>query len=171
LAINAKLDKSIHGILVSEEEEENGSLHAFILDADTGSTKTVLIEEVSEPKYSTTPNSPIPSTEAKLLHISLNAVKGTPVELSFSLLLEINGHRAVALVDSGSSCSFMTHQMALKTNQQLVDTNPMKVSVANGGSLLSNKLVSSNYFIQGEHFSSNFRLLPLKSYDVILGAD
>jgi hypothetical protein len=158
-------------ILVSEEEEENGSLHAFILDADTGSTKTVLIEEVSEPKYSTTPNSPIPSTEAKLLHISLNAVKGTPDELSFSLLLEINGHRAVALVDSGSSCSFMTHQMALKTNQQLVDTNPMKVSVANGGSLLSNKLVSSNYFIQGEHFSSNFRLLPLKSYDVILGAD
>ena len=146
-------------------------MHAIILDVDNGSTDTVSLEEVSEPHFSTAPNSPMPSTESQLLHMSLNAAQGTPDELTISLLVNINGHKAVALVDSGSSCSFMTYNLAVQTNQNMMDIPNMKVTAADGGTLYSNKFVCPTYDVQGQSFSTPFRLINLKSYDMILGAD
>lgn len=117
------------------------------------------IDEVSEQKYSTAPNSPMPSPEAKLLHISLNATQGTPDEMTFSVLVQINGITAVALIDTGSSCSFMTYDLAVKSNQKLLSTDSMRVTVADGSTMFTSKFVCPKYQIQGEQFTTPFRLL------------
>uniref|UniRef100_A0A0A9T3M6 Uncharacterized protein n=1 Tax=Arundo donax TaxID=35708 RepID=A0A0A9T3M6_ARUDO len=126
----------------SENGEGTCSLHAIILDEATGTTESIKVEDIAEPQYDTAPNSPAHQTEGQALHISAHAVNGTTDELTFSLLLQIDGVTAVALVDSGSSCSFMTYDMVVKSNQQFQSTSSMRVTVAGGGSLQTSKVVT-----------------------------
>lgn len=48
---------------------------------------------------------------------------------------------------------------------------PIKVSVANGNELQCTRGVDCPWFTQRHAFSTNFKVLPLESYDVILGMD
>lgn len=76
------------------------------------------------------------------------------------------------LVDSGSSASFVSHH--LLPSLQGVHTMPksVKVLVANGSKLwCTQEVLGCSWFAQGHVFSTNFRLLPLGSYDIILGMD
>lgn len=68
------------------------------------------------------------------------------------------------LVDSGSSASFVSHQLLphLRGVQEM--PRAVKVSVANGAELQCTKEVSDcPWFTQGHAFSSNFKVLPLGS--------
>lgn len=60
--------------------------------------------------YHTAPTTPDQEQPPKLMHLSAQAAEGTSGPATFSLLLVINGKRAVALVDSGSYHTFMNHQ-------------------------------------------------------------
>lgn len=76
------------------------------------------------------------------------------------------------LVNSGSSASFVSQQL-LPVLQGVQDMpRAIKVSVANGAELqCSKELLNCQWYTQGQTFSTNFKILPLGSYDVILGMD
>lgn len=127
----------------------------------------------TEQTFHTAPNTPNNTTgKSELMHLSAHAVEGTASIATFSLLIQIGGQQAVALVDSGSSNTFMDYKFALKTNCHLTPTTPKKISVAGGGLLTSEYSVQHTpYVIQGNKFSSTFHVLPLHTYDIILGID
>ncbi|XP_073355335.1 uncharacterized protein [Aegilops tauschii subsp. strangulata] len=89
-----------------------------------------------------------------------------------TVIVHVNGKRAVALLDTGSSISFISEQFAIKSNCQFLPVRPRKVSVAGGGLLLSAVVVPNCVFqlakLKLEH---SFRILNLPSHDMILGYD
>jgi hypothetical protein len=58
----------------------------------------------------------------KLMSISAPALEGIPGDETISLLVTIAGHQAIALVDLGSSSTFMDYDFAVKLNLQMHDT-------------------------------------------------
>jgi hypothetical protein len=91
-----------------------------------------------EQTFHTAPNTPNNNpAKSELMHLSAHATEGTASIATFSLLIQIGGQQAVALVDSGSSNTFMDYKFALKTSCHLTPTAPKKISVAGGGHLLS----------------------------------
>lgn len=104
--------------------------------------------------------------------MSCHATEGTEGPATFALKLLINGKQAIALVDSGSSDTFMSSTFAASSNCYQKPMAPKKVTVAGGGTLVTANIISqTNFHIQGKTFSSTFKVLDLTSYDVILGAD
>jgi hypothetical protein len=76
------------------------------------------------------------------------------------------------LVDSGSSHTFISSALAEQLQGQTRKITPMRVKVANGGLMqCDTELVACDWCTQGVHFQTNFKVLPLASYDVILGFD
>jgi hypothetical protein len=70
-----------------------------------------------------------------LLMISSHATKGTTSAATFSLLVHIGGRKAVALVDSGSTNSFIDYTFVSKTNCNIISTSNLSVKVVVGGTL------------------------------------
>uniref|UniRef100_A0ACD5VCY1 Uncharacterized protein n=1 Tax=Avena sativa TaxID=4498 RepID=A0ACD5VCY1_AVESA len=138
-------------------------------------------EETSEPAQSppteqtfhTAPNTPDNAPQkGELMHLSTHATDGTAGTATFSHILVIGGHKAVALVDSGSSNTFMDKNFAIKSNCHMQPATPKKLAIAGGGHLVSNAVIPPlSYTIQGHQFSSSFQVLPLQTYDIILGID
>ena len=104
--------------------------------------------------------------------ISAHAATGIPGKSTFSLLLTIGGKWAVPLVDSGSSDTFMSKQFVEQNNIITQQAPITKVIVAGGAHKLSDACLPSTQFsVQGHRFESTFKILPLKTFDMILGAD
>jgi hypothetical protein len=75
-------------------------------------------------------------------------------------------------IDIGSDISFVSAKLAIKSNTTISIVSPVKVVAANGKSMLSNTAcLGCSYSIQGHSFTSDFRLLEVQGYDIILGAD
>jgi hypothetical protein len=116
-----------------------------------------------------TPEQPPPP---QLLMISSHVVNGTFSAAIFSLILFIGGKRGLALVDSGSTDTFLDYTFARKLNCNIASTHPKRVKVARGGYLDTNVVISpTSYVIQDEILQNDFKLLQLKGYEVILGCD
>lgn len=143
------------------------------IDEDTVELEEAEQSPINKQTFHTAPNTPDNApAKTELMHLSTHAVEGTAGTATFSLLVQINGHQAVALVDSGSSHTFMDHAFAIKSNCPLQSGPTKKISVAGGGHLLSTSTVSRlHYRVQGHQFSSTFHTLPLHTYDIILGID
>jgi hypothetical protein len=78
----------------------------------------------------------------------------------------------VSLVDTGSTTSFIDPSVIEKTDLRVANHNPVQVTVANGNILWTHAITQScSYCIQGHDFTSNFRVLELQGYDIILGCD
>lgn len=76
------------------------------------------------------------------------------------------------LVDSGSSHSFLNTSVAAKLLEVLALVTLVKVQVADGTALLcSQELKDAEWSIQGYTFHSTLKVLPLGSYDMIVGID
>lgn len=77
------------------------------------------------------------------------------------------------LVDSGSSHSFISETLASRlTGQQSRSLAAVKVRVADGGILqCTQELVQCIWWVQGISFQSDMKILPLGTYEVILGMD
>lgn len=106
-------------------------------------------------------------------HLSMHALTGSFTAAStFTLKLQFGKHIATALVDTGSDISFMQAKFAIKSKCHISSVEKIKVAVANGASMLSETAcLNYPYSIQGFQFSSDFRLLEVQGYDVILGND
>jgi len=63
-------------------------------------------------------------------------------------------------------------QLAKQLSSQTLVSIPSSIQVAGGGLLTSTSILHNlSWTVQGVSFSSSFRVLPLKGYDVILGMD
>lgn len=86
--------------------------------------------------------------------------------------MKIGTKTATTLVDSGSDVSFINAKFAVKTKCKISNAPKVQIVVADGKMMLSElACIACPYEIQQHHFSSNFRLLDVKGYDIILGAD
>lgn len=111
--------------------------------------------------------------QAPVLQISMHALCGTPSSATaFTLKVQMGNQSAIALVDSGSVASFINVKFAIKANRKISSVDAVQVAAANGTNMISESAcLSCPYTIQGHHFTSDFRLLEVKGYDIILGAD
>lgn len=143
---------------VEDEKEESGSP-----------------EENQEGEYQTAPGSPAKKeddNEEQLMQISTHAIQGTYGINTFSLITYVKGRKAVALVDSGSTNTFMNYEFALRSGCEIIEFDHNRVMVAGGGILNSTaKTEVIQYKVQGYLFGKAFQLIPLKGYDIVLGAD
>jgi hypothetical protein len=97
-----------------------------------------------------------------LLMLSSHAAQGSYSAATFSLLVTIGGRKGIALVDSGSTNTFMGYSFASKAQCPIISTVSRKVKVAGGGHLESAAIVTpTTYFIQNNEFQNEFKLLPL----------
>lgn len=149
-----KFKKQIHLIIIDDDEEDN--------------------EEQMGGEFSTPPSSPEhKKDEERELQISMHAISGTSSKAStFTLKVKIGGYYATALIDSGSTTTFITPKVALKDANKIINDSPIQIAIANEGVLISEAMCQNcSYTIQGEEFLTYFRLLCLKGYDIVLGSD
>lgn len=83
------------------------------------------------------------------------------------------GKRPVyALLDSGSTHSFVDPAVLQGIQCQIVKTAPMIVMVANGEKMVTDsKCTKLQFEIKGHEFEGELRLLNITGYDMILGLD
>lgn len=132
----------------------------------------LLIALQSEPKEDNTLDENLTTEGDTLMSISYQALNGTEFSKSIRLRGWVQGAELLMLVDSGSTHSFVDEKIGSKFLGLKLLPQPLKVQIADGGQLNCCKVIPNcDWWIQGQHFSSNFRLLPLGNYDVILGMD
>ena len=106
------------------------------------------------------------------MHLSVAAVAGARSPKTFCLSGDIQGNPLSILLDSGSSHSFVSMALAgsLSGVQQL--SPAVTVQVANGAVLsCDSHIPAASWSVQGYSFTTDLKLLPLSSYDMILGLD
>jgi hypothetical protein len=100
--------------------------------------------------------------DTKLMHISVQVVRGHPSKNTFTVPVLIAGKLATTLVDTGSTHTFMDLKFSTKINCSTTNNAMEKVIVAGGGELLTGAHVPTiSYTIQGHTFSNAFKILPL----------
>jgi hypothetical protein len=73
---------------------------------------------------------------------------------------------------TGSARTFVSASLAARLSAQRHTIPPLNVKVANGGLLqCTQELQNCEWWTQGYRFYTNFKILPLGSYDIILGYD
>jgi hypothetical protein len=110
---------------------------------------------------------------AQALQLSLHAIFGIATKSkTFPLFVIIGNTKLVALIDSGSTGTFIDPLVLMKTNSSIQNHNPIKVTVANGNTMWTQAMTPNyKYSIQGHQFTSDFRILELEGYDIIFGCD
>jgi hypothetical protein len=112
------------------------------------------------------------AADQQLMHISIQIVTGTKSANTITVIVAIGGKTGIALVDSGSTNTFIDVHFALKTNCVVLNNSTTTVHVAGGGALLSSGHIPDTAFsINGFPFTNSFTLLDLKGYDLVLGCD
>ena len=87
-------------------------------------------------------------------------------------MVKFGNHRAIALIDSGSTQTFVDNEFAAKVKLKITPTEAQPVMVAGGGQLQSaGHIPDCQFTIQNRTFSYDCKLLALKGYDMVLGAD
>lgn len=109
---------------------------------------------------------------SQLMHLSQAAAEGRQGATTMRLQGWIQQHEVLMLVDSGSSHTFVSSDLAERLQFPRSATRPLRVKVANGGIMYcGTELADCEWWTQGYQFRNNFKILPLGSYDIILGYD
>ncbi|XP_066160673.1 uncharacterized protein [Oryza sativa Japonica Group] len=112
------------------------------------------------------------SEEDSLMAISFQALNGTDSSKSIRLRGWVQNTELLMLVDSGSTHSFIDAKLGAQLCGLQKLNQAIKVQVADGSQLFCDSfLPNCSWWSQGHSFTSDFRLLPLGSYDAILGMD
>ena len=111
-------------------------------------------------------------TTAECCQISAHAVLGADNTETIRIRALVGNQVMLALVDSGSSHSFVDENFAKRASLDLVSVPAVKVTVANGQAMES-KFQTPNltWWAQGHTFVTPMRVLQLGAYDVVLGMD
>lgn len=113
-----------------------------------------------------------PDTEHIFLAISKFATTGVFAPRTVCLLGHIQQLPIQVLVDSGSSSSFINESVVTQLKGIAAVPISTTVHVAGGGTLSStSKLQQVPWTVDDCTFLSDFRVLPLGSFDVVLGMD
>jgi hypothetical protein len=107
-----------------------------------------------------------------LMNITAAADTGTPSESTISLLLSINGAKALALANMGSTNTILDHKFAVKHNIAMQPAKARTIKVAGGGTLVSDAIAPNcSFSIAGQQFTANFKIIQLQGSDIILGVN
>lgn len=107
-----------------------------------------------------------------LMAISLQAHQGTEGARTIRFRGFIAGQEAFMLLDSGSSHCFISDQLASVFSVSRPLAKPVQVKIANGELITcSLEIPDCMWGLQGHTFRSDFKVLPLGGYDIILGMD
>lgn len=88
------------------------------------------------------------------------------------ILGHVQGKELLILVDSGSSVSFVSTQLASGLTGLQPLARQLIVRVANGSKLKCEAVIPNcEWHVQGHVFHTTLRVLPLPNYDMILGMD
>lgn len=112
--------------------------------------------------------------EEVVCSISVQAFAGIASGSSrvIQLHAQLQGHEILILVDSGSSTSFINKQLADTLTGAAKMTIPCRVHVADGSQYSCTTYIPQcSWFVQQQQFTTDFKILPLGTYDVILGMD
>uniref|UniRef100_A0ACD5V793 Uncharacterized protein n=1 Tax=Avena sativa TaxID=4498 RepID=A0ACD5V793_AVESA len=111
-------------------------------------------------------------TGSQLMHISEAAVAGGQGATTMRFQGRVQNQDVLMLVDSRSSHTFISSEFAERLQLTPQNISPLRVKVANGGGMhCTQELQNVSWWTQGVQFSTSFKLLPLGSYDIILGFD
>ncbi|CAD6264066.1 unnamed protein product [Miscanthus lutarioriparius] len=106
------------------------------------------------------------------LLLSVAASTGQPSSCTLQFLGTLGGLTVHILIDSGSNHSFLSSTVAAQLQGVTPTTRPVIVKVANGGSMqCSEEIPSAEWSVQGYTFHSNLKIVPLSSFDMIVGMD
>jgi hypothetical protein len=130
-----------------------------------------LCEDLFTEADTSEPDTPVAAEQTFML-LSATAVSPTlhPRTLQFQGMIQ--GQSINILLDSGSTSSFLGTKLAgsLKGVQPL--SSPTSVKVADGGSVpCTAQIQYAEWSIQGYTFHSTLKLIPIGTYDMILGMD
>lgn len=115
---------------------------------------------------------PVQSADSELCQISREAVLGLETTGTLRLQGWVQQHEVLMLVAYGSTHSFISEDMAAQLSGRRQGFVAVKVRVADGGLLQrTQELVDCIWWVQGIFFHSNLKILPLGTYDAILGMD
>jgi hypothetical protein len=112
------------------------------------------------------------SVQATCYHISLDAVAGTETSETVGLWALVGNQVMVLLIDSGNTHTFITRSFAQHAGCQITEAPALSVKVANGQYMTSNFQVKGlQWWMQGQTFNTDMRVLDIGAYDAILGID
>jgi hypothetical protein len=107
---------------------------------------------------------------AEDLGIPLHALTGIDIGDTMKLHVAINDSMLMALVDSGSTHTFIREAVASQIGLQVAPRLGLSVKVTNGDRVTSKGICpKQRVSIDDEEFDINCYILPLASFDVILG--
>lgn len=107
---------------------------------------------------------------ADLLKLSFHAYTGEITPETMKLQGMLNRNLIQILVDSGSTNNFLDTALAKKLDIQPQCFKALDVIVANGARLHSlGRCNNLKWQSQGHQLETDFHLLPLKEYDMVLG--
>jgi hypothetical protein len=108
----------------------------------------------------------------QLCALSYQATFGTDSDTVMQLQAWIFGKQVSMLIDSGSTTSFIRDSFAAQFVGITPLPVPIRVRVADGAELhCQQQIVNCPWVSQGHEFQTTLKLLPLGSFDVILGMD
>lgn len=111
-------------------------------------------------------------TSEQLLSISRQAVNGDEAKKTIRLKGNLGNQEVIMLIDSGSSTSFVSSQLVHRLAGVQPLEQPVVVKIADGGTMsCSEQVKSCSWYYQEQTFQTDFKVLPLACYDVILGMD
>lgn len=136
---------------------------------DTDNSEIIYVTDFDDPDLEQTE----PPPDNTVLQVSMHAAMGIgAAKNTFILSVTVGNTIVTALVDSGTTSTFVSPEMAAKLPMAPIPNPKIKVLVASGEVLWS-EFTSHDcpYDIQGNKFCDTFRVLQLKGYDMILGVD
>jgi hypothetical protein len=111
-------------------------------------------------------------TETELLSLSFCAVAGTTGWKTMRIHGLCGKQELLILIDLVSSASFLSEALVSRAQIQTIEAPSIRVFVANGEKLHSNRAVPHfTWLTQGHTFVTYVRVLPLTCYDMVLGMD
>lgn len=124
----------------------------------------------SEEEY--TPPAGEQQDDANCAAISCHTLEGTASPKALQLQGWLGDTKVLLLIDSGSSSSFIRNDLVRGEIQSVPLARRLRVRVADGGELACTQEVPDcQWWSHGQEFRCNLKVLPLLSYDIILGMD
>lgn len=110
--------------------------------------------------------------EQMFLTLSVAAVPGIPLPRAMCFWGQLGTQHIRILLDSRSSHTFISSAVVAQFNSLQKLSSPLWVQVANGQLVqCSSHIPAATWSIQQCQFTSDLKVLPLSSYDMILGLD
>ncbi|XP_004971882.1 uncharacterized protein LOC101768429 [Setaria italica] len=107
-----------------------------------------------------------------LMQLSEATQEGTTHKKTMRLIGTIQNQQVLLLVDSGSSNTFISKKMVQALNCPMQAVASTQVVIADGTRLKTNMMVPQvEWYIQGQAFTTDMRVLDINCYDIILGMD